>query len=214
MEKDFYAKVFGWLFIGLLITFGSGYLLSNTPTLLVTIFSGPIYWLIFIAEIGIAIFLSTRIHSMKPITAKVLYLAYTALTGITFATLFLMFKISSILFIFLISALVFGVFALIGKFTKIDLSKFGVFLAMILLGTIVLSFINMFFMNGTLNLVLCIASLAIFMGYIAYDMQRIKQIAETGSNHDNLAVIGAFELYLDFINVFIKLLQLFGKERD
>ena len=214
MTKDFYSKVFGWMFIGLLITFGSGYLVSTSESLITMIFSSSAYWIIFIAEIVIAIVLGVRIQKMNPLTAKLLYIAYTVLTGATFASLFLLFEISSILVIFLATSIIFGVFALIGKDTKIDLSKLGIFLLMTLAGIIILEIINIFLMNGTLDMILCIVGLVIFMGYIAYDMQKIKQLAESGINNDNMAIIGAFELYLDFINIFIRLLKLFGNERN
>ena len=85
---------------------------------------------------------------------------------------------------------------------------------MTLAGIIILEIINIFLMNGTLDMILCIVGLVIFVGYIAYDMQKIKQLAESGINNDNMAIIGAFELYLDFINIFIRLLKLFGNERN
>ena len=214
MKEKFYSKVFGWMFIGLLITFGSGYFISTTPAIMMKIFNGPIYFLIIIAEIAIAIFLSTRIYNMDPKLAKGLYLAYTALTGLTFATIFIMFHIHSIMIIFLVSAIIFGFFALIGSLTKIDLSKMGVFLVMALLAIIILEVINIFLMNHTLDITLCIISIIIFIGYVAYDMQKIKQIAQNSSIHDNIAIIGAFELYLDFINIFINLLNLFGNRKD
>jgi len=213
MKNNFYANVFGWLFIGLLITFGSGLIFMSSPELLVRIFGGSGYIFIFIAQIIIAIVLSARINKMNSVTAKILYTVYTILTGVTFSSLFLIFKLESILVVFLVTAIIFGVFAIIGKTTKVDLSKIGTILFMSLLVIIILEVVNVFLMNNTLNMVMCAVSALIFMGYIAYDMQKLKRANDEGFTSDNMAIIFAFELYLDFINLFIDLLNLFGKER-
>ena len=212
--KKYYSKVFSWLFIGLLITFGGGFLISSSPATMVKIFGSGIYFLICIAEIVIGIILSTRIYKMKDSTAKILYLLYTFLTGLTFASIFIIFELSSIVIVFLISAILFGIFALIGSKTKFDLSKVSVYLVMGLIGVIILEIVNIFIMNNTLDMVLCIVSLIIFLGYVCFDMQRITDLVIEGSLDENAAVYGAFRLYLDFINIFIKLLRLFGKLKD
>lgn len=212
--KEYFTKVFGWLFIGLLTTFLGSFLVSSSPALLSIVFSGPIYLILVIAELAVAIYLGAKINTMKVSTAKILYFIYALLTGVTFSSIFIIFETSSIIFIFLATSLIFGLFALIGKFTKVDLSKISIYLAMILFGIIILQIINIFFMNNTLDIVLCSISLIIFMLFTAYDMQKIARVAESGYGNENLAIIGAFQLYLDFINIFIKLLRLFGKERD
>lgn len=212
--KEYFTKVFGWLFIGLLTTFLGSFLVSSSPALLTLVFSGPIYLILVIAELAVAIYLGAKINTMKVSTAKILYFVYALLTGVTFSSIFIIFETSSIIFIFLATSLIFGLFALIGKFTKVDLSKISIYLAMILFGIIILQIINIFFMNNTLDIVLCSISLIIFMLFTAYDMQKIARVAESGYGNENLAIIGAFQLYLDFINIFIKLLRLFGKERD
>lgn len=212
--KDFITKVFGWLFIGLLTTFASAFALAMSPTLFVAVFSSYLYWVIIVAEVVVAIILSARIHKMKPLTAKILYFAYAILTGLSFSSIFIIYEMSSIIFIFLVAAILFGLFAIIGKTTKIDLSKIGIYLLMTLIGIIILEIINIFLFNNTLNIVICIVSLVVFMLYTAYDMQKITSVAVSGYGNENLAIIGAFQLYLDFINIFIKLLRLFGRRRD
>lgn len=210
MENKFYANVFTWLFIGLLLTFGAGYLVSiYTPMLL---FVAKNYYMFLIAQIVICLILSIRIDKLNPNTAKALYLGYTLLTGATFASIFIVFELTSILFVFLATALIFGIFALIGHKTKINLNRMGVYLLIGLLSIIILEIINIFVMNDSLDMTLCIAGVVIFIGYIAYDMQKIKRFAEFGG--DSLAILGAFELYLDFINLFIRLLDLVGKRND
>lgn len=214
MNNEFFSKVFLWLFVGLLVTFTSGYLIMQNPSMIKFIFSGSMYWIIFLLQIGLCIFLTARIHKMNPTTAKVCYVLYCFLTGTTFSSLFLIFELESIIYVFLVTSLLLGVFGFIGYKTKIDLTKFGIFLLIALIGIIVLQVINMFILSNTLNMVACVGSLVIFLGYMAWDVQKIKKYSEMGLENDNMAIIGAFELYLDFINVFIDLLRLFGKSKD
>lgn len=213
MENKVYTKVFLWMFVGLLITFLTGAYTSNNIDALEVIFNQGLYWLFAVAEIVLAIILSARIHKMQPTTAKILYLLYTFLTGLTLSSIFIVYKLQSIMLVFLVSSILFLVFALIGHFTKIDLSKLGIYLLMILFGIIICSIINIFLGNETMDIVICSISVIIFLGYIAYDIQKIKRM-EGFLPEDNLAVISAFELYLDFINLFVNLLRLFGKADD
>lgn len=213
-NNNFYSKVFLWLFIGLLVTFGSGYLTMNSETILRILFSGVGYVIVIIAQLALCIFLTARINKMQPTTAKICYVLYSLLTGLTFSVLFLMFKLDSIIMVFLVTALLFGIFALIGKTTNIDLTKISTFLLIGLVGVILIEVINIFIMSNSLNIFACILSIIIFLGYIAFDMQRVKRFNDAGEESDNYAIICAFQLYLDFINVFIDLLRLFGKNRD
>ncbi len=214
MREDFYSKVFYWLFIGLLITFASGIVVLNTPALINVLFNSISYIVIFILQIILCIYLTAKIHTMTAATAKAIYIGYSFLTGVTFSTIFLLFELSSIIFVFLVTALLFGIFAFIGKITKIDLNKFGTYLLIGLFGVIILEIFNIFIMNNTLDMVACILSIIIFLGYTAFDMQKIKRLQEENIVSDNYAIIGAFELYLDFINLFIDLLRLFGNSKD
>ena len=207
-----FSKVFLWLFVGLLITFGTGYAIQYNEPLLNNIFSGGSYIIIWIAEIVIAIVLSIRIHKMSPTTAKVLYLLYTALTGLTFATIFIAYNIESIIIVFGITSLIMLVFGILGYKTNIDLTKISTFLIIGLIGIILASVISLFVESVALNLGIIIVSIIIFVGYIAYDIQMIKRRAYGIQDEDSLAVYGAFQLYLDFINIFIDLLRLFGRD--
>lgn len=213
MENKIYTKVFLWMFIGLLVTFLTGAYTSTNINALEVIFSQGLYWVFAVAEIVLAIILSARIHKMQPTTAKILYLLYTFLTGLTLSSIFIVYKLQSIMLVFLVSSILFLVFALIGYFTKIDLSKIGIYLIMILFGIILCSIINIFLGNETFDIIISCISVVVFLGYIAYDIQKIKRI-DGMLPEDNLAVIGAFELYLDFINLFLDLLRLFGKSDD
>lgn len=214
MKNDFLSKVFTNLFIGLLITFLTGYLVSTNVNAILFFCTGSMPWILAIAELIIAIVLPLRIYKLSPTTAKILYLLYAALTGLAFTSIFVLYEISSIIWIFLVTSILFGLFALIGKITKIDLSKFGIYLFMGLIGILILSIINIFVYNNTLDMITCIVGIVIFLGYVAYDIQKITRLNNYNLSEDNIATIGAFELYLDFINIFIKLIRLFGKSKD
>lgn len=211
MNNEFLSNVFKWFGLGLLVTFLVAYAVSINESLLQLIFSSGATIIIVILELVCAIWLSVRIHKMQTSTAIMLYLGYTALTGLTFSSIFILYKLESIIWIFLATAIIFGILSLIGAKTKINLSGLGVFLIIGLLAIIIISIINMFLLNNTIDLALCIISIIIFMGYVAYDVQKICRI---NTNNDNIAIIAAFDIYLDFINIFIRLLQLFGKSRD
>lgn len=213
LRKKILPQVFGWMFLGLLITFVSAYVVSINTNMLINIYSGGFYWIFVIVELILAGVLSIRIGKMKGITATCLYLFYTFLTGLTLSLIFVAYEMASIIVIFLVTALLFGIFALIGKFTKIDLSKFGIYLFMGLVGILILYLINIFIANDTIDMIGCILGIIIFLGYVAYDIQRILRSEGTLENR-NLAIIGAFSLYLDFINIFIDLLNLFGNSKD
>ena len=207
-----YSKIFGWMFIGLLITFLTGYVISTNYDIASIVLNVP-FIIYCVIEIGLVIFLSARIHKMNGITAKICFIIYSLITGITFSTIFIIYEISSIIYVFGITAILFGIFALVGHFTKIDLSKISTFLLMGLLGIIICSVINIFLGNETFDLIITIISLVIFLVYIAYDIQKVKRLMNT-IEEDNLAILGALELYLDFINIFLDLLRLFGKRRN
>lgn len=213
MYNNFLSKVFMYMCIGLIVTFSTGFLIYNNEYLLTKIFTTNIYWVLVIAEIGIGLFLSARIYKLKAVTATILYFAYAILTGATFSSLFLVYNLSSIIFVFLATAIVFGIFAVIGKSTKVDLRGMGTYLIMGLVAVIIIEIINMFILNSTLDIVTCVIAIIIFMAYIAYDTQMVVRIGNSVNvPMESLALIGAFSLYLDFLNLFLRLLRLFGKE--
>ncbi len=208
------SKVFLWMFVGLLVTFGTGYYVSTQENMLYNIFAGGVYWIIIIVEFLLVIILSARIRKMNPMTAKIMFLLYSFVTGVTFASIFVAFELSSIMFVFLISALLFGSFALFGHLTKLDLTKISTFLLMGLFGIILCVIINYFLGNETFDIVISCISVIVFLGFTAYDIQKIKLLSYDFEEEDNLAIIGALELYLDFINIFLDLLKLFGNSKD
>ena len=212
-SNNIISKVFGWMFIGLLLTFGTGYFLANNEYTLYKIYSSNIHLLLIIVEFGLVIFLAARVHKMSPSTAKIVFMLYSIVTGLTFASIFVVYSLQSILTIFLVTSVIFGIFSLLGYKTNIDLTKFRTYLFMILIGVIICTIINMFLGNSTFDIIISCISVIVFIGYTAYDVQKIKRLAES-SVSENIAIIGALELYLDFINIFIDLLRLFGRSRD
>lgn len=209
--KNVLPKVFGWMSLGLLITFLTGYMLSLNPEILMNL-SGTKWIIILIIELGLVIFLSAKINKMNPLTAKLAFLLYSFVSGVTFGTIFIVYELTSIIFIFLITAIIFAFFAFIGFVTKKDLSKMGSFLLMALIGSIICLIINMFTQSSMFDLIISIIIVLVFIGFTAYDMQKIKTLQNT-MNEDNLAIYGALTLYLDYINIFIELLKLFGEKK-
>jgi uncharacterized protein len=214
MDNKIFAKVFGWVFIGLFVTFVTALYVSLNPNMIYNIFENDYFYLILLVQIGIAIYLSARIGKMSNHTAKILYIMYTVLTGLTFSLLFIVFEMSSLIFVFGITSLIFGIFALIGYYTNVNLTKFSSFFFMALISLLVLYLVNMLLGSIVLDLGLTIFGIFLFIGFIAYDVQKVKVMMTYMENEDNVAIYGAFQLYLDFINLFIRLLTLFGKRRD
>ena len=208
------SKTFLWMFVGLIVTFLTGYIVSINENMLLSIFGGPLFWLIIILEFALLIYFSARVHKMKPITAKICFLLYSFVSGLTFSSVFVGFEISSVMYVFLIAAVVFAIFGAIGYFVNVDLNRISTFLIMGLLAIIICSFVNLFLANTTFDLIVSIIALIIFFGFTAYDIQKVKILSNAGMNNDVVAINGAFELYLDFINIFLHLLSIIGNSRD
>ncbi len=208
-----YPKMFTWLFIGLLITFASGYALTLNEQLMIQVLALGILP-IAIIEIVIALVLGIRLAKMHPLTMKILYVIYSILTGVTFSVIFVAFEVSSLISIFIITAIIFALLAFYGYTTKRDLTKIGAIALIALLGIIIGGILNIFIFKSTMfDTVLTMLGVLIFIAYIAYDVNKVKQLMLV-IGEEKAAVYGAFQLYLDFINLFIRLLELFGKRRD
>lgn len=217
MEKNnTLVSAFSWLFIGLLVCFGVSWITTFNEDLALTIFGafgGYGYFVYLIAELVVAFILILRIYKLNPLTAKILYLLYTALTGLSLTGIFVVYTTASLTFVFLAAALIFGAFALLGKTTKVDLSKWSTYVLMALIGIIILEIINIFLLNNSLSIVLCIVSILVFTFFIAFDIQKALDKSYM-ANCENKGIYCAFQLFLDFINIFLDLLRLFGKTRD
>ena len=213
MEKNIFAKVFLWMFIGLLITFGTSFYVSTQEFLAWNVLK--LGWVWFIIELAIVIFLAARITKMSSFTAKLSFALYSFVTGLMLSYIFIIFSLPSILLVFGAAALMFGVFGLYGYFTKVDLTKISSILAMGLVGIIIVSLINIFLGNAMVDTIISIVGIVIFTLFVVYDIQKIKSFSSFSNiPTDNLAIYGALQLYLDFINIFLHLLNLFGNSRD
>ena len=212
----FFTKVYLWMFIGLLISAGVSYITSINTTML-AIYAKS-YLVIVLLEFVVVIGLSSAIRKISPSVAKLLYILYSALNGFTLASIFMIYKLDSIIMVFLASALLFAILAIYGYITKADLTKFGRILFVGLIAIIIMSLINIFVGGSRLGIILSILSILIFLLLTAYDMQKLKRIYYAYENDefmtDKMSIYGALDLYLDFINIFINLLRLFGRRRD
>lgn len=204
--NNVFKKVYMWMFIGLLLTFATGYFVSINENMAYKVYN--LYWVLAIIEIILVIVLSARIGKMNITTSRIMFLTYSFVSGLTFSSVFIAYDMRSIIIVFLISSLLFLIFAILGYITKLDLTSVGTFLLMALIGIVICSIINIFVGNGTFEIVICSISILIFLGFTAYDVNKIKQLQDIYPDEDSLAIVGALELYLDFINIFLDLLRL------
>ena len=211
MKDNLISKTFLWMCFGLLVTFATGYFVSTSEVMLNNIYNGPGYIIFVIVELVLVFVLSARVMKMKPTTAKVSFLLYSFVSGLTFASIFIYYAVSSIIYIFLAAAITFAIMALIGYTTKLDLTKMGSYLLFALIAAIIVSLVNIFLNNSMIYLIVSIVCVLIFIGITAYDVQKIKNLENSGLPEENLAIYGALDLYLDFINLFIHLLSIFGR---
>lgn len=210
--NNVFKKVYMWMFIGLLLTFATGYFVSINENMAYKVYS--LYWVLAIIEIILVIVLSARIGKMNITTSRIMFLTYSFMSGLTFSSVFIAYDMRSIIIVFLISSLLFLIFAILGYITKLDLTSVGTFLLMALIGIVICSIINIFVGNGTFEIVICSISILIFLGFTAYDVNKIKQLQDIYPDEDSLAIVGALELYLDFINIFLDLLRIVANNRD
>ena len=216
--QSFFAQVYGWMFFGLLSTGIVAYYTANSAFLLDFVFSSKItFYALLLSPILLVFAISGMINSLSAGMASFLFFIYSAVNGLTLSAIFLVYTNESIATTFVIAAGTFGVTALFGYVTKIDLSKMGSIFYMLLIGLIIGSVVNLFLNSQPLMWLLTYAGIVIFVGLTAYDTQKLKQIAYSIDEDENTigkyAVVGALTLYLDFINLFLRLLQIFGKRR-
>ncbi|MBQ5709837.1 MAG: Bax inhibitor-1/YccA family protein [Alistipes sp.] len=197
----------------------TAYFLSNSYDFMYFLYEHPgSLWIAMFAQLGVVIWLSARVMRMSMGTATLLFILYSVLTGVTFTTIFLAFDLGTIATTFFVTAGTFFAMSIVGYVTKMDLSRVGNVLIMMLIGLIIATIVNIFVASTTLYWIITYAGVIIFVGLIAYDTQKLKQIFyEYGSNDEmgqKLALYGALTLYLDFINLFLFLLRIFGGSRD
>ncbi len=213
----FLRSVYGWMSLGLAITALVAYFVASSPAIVLTIARNrPLFWGLMIAQLGIVFWLSARVRSMAPATAGLLFLVYSALTGLTMAFVLLAFTGESVATTFMVTAGTFGALATYGTVTKRSLAGWGQFLFMGLIGVVIASFVGMFWQNDAFQFVLSFIGVIVFTGLTAYDAQRLKgmALALPDGRVGSYAIVGALTLYLDFINLFIMLLRLTGSRRN
>jgi len=217
-DSGFLQRVFGWMFVGLAITGGVAAAIGSSDQLLTDITQSPgIIIGVIVVQLGIVFGISFAINRISVGLATVLFLIYSATVGITFAFIFELYTTQSIFTTFLITAGMFGALAVWGALTDADLSKVGSIAFMALIGLILATVVNIFWANSTLYWITTYAGVAIFAALTAYDMQKLKQIGQqglTGEAEGRAAILGALTLYLDFINLFLFLLRIFGQQRS
>jgi hypothetical protein len=215
--RTFLRSVYGWMCIGLAITAVTAMFVASTPALITAIATNRLlFWGVVIAQFGIVLMLSARVQTLAPATASMLFVAYSALTGLTLSFVLVVFTGESVASTFLVSAGMFGATAVYGSTTKRSLSGFGQFLFMGLIGLLLATFVGMFWHNNGLQFMISIVGVFIFTGLAAYDAQRLKQMALAlpSGQIGSASILGALSLYLDFINLFLMLLRFMGNRRD
>lgn len=201
------------MFLGLLATAFTAMFVASQESLMLAIFGNKIFfWGLIIAEFACVIGISGAINKISTAMAVLLFFVYAIINGVTLASIFWVFKISTIAQTFFITAGVFGAMSAYGYLTRADLSKFGAFLFMALIGLIITSVVNIFMGSETLDWIISLVGVGIFIGLTAWDTQKIKMMVmqSNGYNVGKIATLGALSLYLDFINLFLYLLRIFG----
>ncbi|WP_118953459.1 Bax inhibitor-1/YccA family protein [Taibaiella helva] len=213
---SYMTKVYGWMFLGLSITAVIAMLVASSPAAISLFYGTPLFIVLILAQLFLVGFLALRVQHMSSATATAIFIGYAVLTGITFSALLLRYTTGSLVSVFGITAGTFGIMTAVGYFTKQDLTSFGRIMLMGLIGIILASIVNFFLKSEALYWIISYVGVAVFVGLIAYDTQKIKAYALLSNEEDRKkgAILGALALYLDFVNLFIFLLRLFGGRRN
>jgi uncharacterized protein len=210
-------RVYNYIGLGLVLTGLVAWLVGTTPALHGPIFGTPLKWVVMLAPLVFVLFLSFRIHAISAATAQALYWTFCALMGLSLAAVFLVFTDVSVARTFFVAAIMFGATSLYGYTTRRDLSRFGSFLVMGLIGVVVASLVNLFLGSGTLQFVVSVIGIVVFTGLTAWDTQSVKEQYAEHHDHESrqkLAVFGALSLYLNFVNLLQLLLNLTGQRKE
>ena len=215
-RKKFMSGVYTWMTLALALSGLTAFGVASSPVALQFIFGNElVFFGLIIAELALVMYFSFRIHKMSVTAASLVFIVYSILNGITLASIFIVYTKTSIFSVFLISAGMFAAMSIYGRVTKQDLRSAGRYLTMALFGVIIASVVNIFLKSSGLDWLLSLVTVGIFVGLTAYDTQKAYAIAERSDGSDMFAkasVVMALELYLDFINIFLSLLRLFGKK--
>lgn len=219
-QSALFRSVYLWMTLALAITGFTAMYIAKSYTFLEMMIAqnSMMFWGLLIAEIGLVMYLSARIQRISFTTATLLFIAYSIVNGLTLSILFMVYTMSSIATTFFITAGTFGAMALFGYITKKDLTRIGSLCGMAVIGLIIAMIVNMFLHNSMMDMVISGIGVLVFVGLTAYDSQKIKQMLtgndiEINETTQKIALMGALTLYLDFINLFIYLLRLFGDRK-
>jgi uncharacterized protein len=213
-EQAFIRSVYSWMFGGLLLTSVAALWVATSPAMQQLVLVNPLVRFgLIIAELGIVIFLSLRITRMSPAAAASAFLVYSLLNGLTLSVILFAYSRASVFQAFATAAGMFGAMSLYGLVTKKNLTSWGSFFMMGLVGILICMVINFFVRSSALNMTISVIGVFVFLGLTAYDNQKLKAMATADGPTENYAVIGALALYLDFINLFLFLLRIFGSNR-
>ena len=211
--RAYMLGVYNYMASGLALTGIVAFIVANTPFLMNAIFGTPLLWVVMLAPLGVVFFMSARIHAMSAGAAQATFWVFAVLMGMSLASIFIVYTGASIARVFFITAGVFGAMSIYGYTTKRDLTGWGSFLFMGLIGIIIASVVNIFLGSSALEFAISVIGVLVFVGLTAYDTQNIKSmyVASDGTAVvTKKAIMGALRLYLDFINLFLMLLRLFG----
>jgi FtsH-binding integral membrane protein len=214
--REYMLRVYNYMASGLALTGIVAWVAANYG-FYQAIAGTPIFWLVLLAPLGLVFALSFGIERMKPGTAQALFWVYSGLMGLSLAGIFLIYTNASIARVFFITGGTFAAMSLYGYTTRTDLSRFGSFLIMGLIGIVIASLVNIFIASSALHFAISVIGVLVFVGLTAYDTQQIKEMYWEGDASGvatKKAVMGALRLYLDFINLFLLLLQFFGQRRN
>jgi uncharacterized protein len=213
---SFLKSVYGWMFVGLLVTAGVAVFIASQEQLVRAIVTTRFLFLaLVIGQLGLVYWISARVATLRPSTAATLFIVYAATNGITFSVILLAFTGASIASAFFTTAGMFGALALYGTVTKRSLVGLGQFAFMGLIGIVIASLVGLFWQNDTLQFLISACGVIVFTGLTAYDAQKLKAmaLAVDGPQTGSYAISGALSLYLDFVNLFLMILRLFGGRR-
>jgi FtsH-binding integral membrane protein len=221
LVNEFIRSVYNWMFVGLALTGFVAFYVSNSETMLQFIFGNRlVFFGLIIAELALVFSISGMVHKMSASTASALFVLYSALNGATLSVIFLAYSGESIVSTFFICAGTFLACSIYGWTTKRDLTSLGGFFMMGLIGIIIASLVNLFIQSSAMHMIIAYIGVIVFVGLTAYDTQKLKNMALTqpsgldGSAVKKIAILGALSLYLDFVNLFLMLLRIFGQGRD
>jgi uncharacterized protein len=214
--RAMFRSVYGWMFGGLLLTAVASLWVVSSPSMQQMIYANRIVpWILMLGELGLVVYLSAGLRRMSPAAAALAFLLFSLLNGLTLSSIFFVYTAGSIVQAFVTAAGMFGAMSVYGMVTKRDLTSWGSFFFMGLIGVVICSLVNIFVHSSGLSFVISVVGIFVFVGLTAWDTQKLKVLATSvgPEAHDKVAIYGALSLYLDFINLFLMLLRLFGDRR-